>query len=303
MIVNPTISIIVPSYNGAEKISILLNALVNQKTSANEVIVVLDGSTDNTKHVVHSFNKFFNHLRIIEIPNGGRSVARNFGVKNSTGNIIVFYDDDIRPQPDSIQKHLAFHLKHNGLLTGNPVELIEQEKTDIQNYKAHLTEVWTAKYPEGVSKLTQQNLFFTAANCSIKKEDFFKLNGFDERLTDAEDFDLAFRALEKGYSVYFDKSNKAIHHDPITCHSYIRRIRQYQQAQQKLSLLHPERRKKKYYLNPLKQIFYFFFSWRFLPALIDRFSLVQRLPKQFRYKLYSIVIHSLGVVYPNRKLE
>ena len=236
-------------------------------------------------------------------PNQGRSGAKNNGAKRASAEILIFYDDDVAPAVDSLAKHIQFHFSHFGLMAGNPIEFEHDQNPDIENYKAHLNQKWTEKYSDGLNSLTQSNLFFTAANCSMPSKLFWELGGFDERLTDAEDYDLARRALEKNVPVYFDKSNTAIHHDPITCRSYINRIRQYHAAQRKLKELHPDQSFSRHTdLSILKRMFYWMFSFSFWPASIDNTSLWMVLPKFFRYKIYDWVIHSLGVVYPLKKL-
>jgi glycosyltransferase involved in cell wall biosynthesis len=294
-----TSSVIIPTYNGAKKIPLLLDALLKQTFSDFEVIIVVDGSTDNTLEIINGYTNKFNSIKIVSQQNAGRSKAKNNGAKEASGNLFVFYDDDMIPAHNSLKQHYEFHSQNlNSLLAGNPIENIETYKTDIQNYKAWLTKNWTAKYTQEISQLNADNLFFTAANCSMPRAAFELLNGFDERLTDAEDFDLAYRAIKKSISVYFDQSNVAIHNDPITCVSYIKRIRQYQQAQQILSELHPERNHTNEQKN-FKHDIYRLFAHPFIPRMIDHSKLLNILPVKIRYRLYSIIIQSLAIEYPN----
>jgi glycosyltransferase involved in cell wall biosynthesis len=102
-------SIIIPTHNGAGKIHNLLDALLNQSCRDVEIIVVNDGSTDDTGNVLKAFQKAFEHFKIVSQKNAGRSVARNNGARESTSELLIFYDDDMIPFPDSIQKHLDFH--------------------------------------------------------------------------------------------------------------------------------------------------------------------------------------------------
>jgi len=296
------ISVIIPTYNGAKKIPMLLNALTRQSEKNFEVVIVIDGSTDETLDILSAYSNKFNLFKICEQPNGGRSKAKNHGAINALGEILIFYDDDMEPYPFSIEKHAQFHSHYDGLLSGNPVEVIDEHKTDIQNYKAYLTQEWTRKYQDGLNRLSEQNLFFPAANCSIRKDLFLSFNGFDERLTDAEDFDLAMRALQSGTLIYFDKSNVAIHNDPITCRSYIRRTRQYQLAHTKLAEFHPERTKIEKSNGLFNNWVYLFFSFGLFSFLIDRFNIFKALPRKIRYRLYSAILHSSGVVHPHARL-
>lgn len=301
-VVQTKVSVILPTYNGEKKIPVLLNALKAQTDRNFEVIVMIDGSTDGTRRLVEAFETPFPIL-IFDQPNQGRAVVRNHGAEKANGDLLIFFDDDMEPFPDSVQRHLQFHQNHFGLLCGNPVEIESPSQSDIQNYKASLSKKWMDKYSPGLNQMTFDNLFFTAGTFSVRKDTFKKLAGFDNRLTDAEDYDLAYRALEKGIPVYFDKDNRSIHHDKITCLSYIKRIRQYSKAHLKLASLHPNRIPLRTTGQSLvRKPFYFFFSLSFWIQLADRERL-KFLPKVWRYKLYDWIIFSFGFVFKEKKTE
>jgi glycosyltransferase involved in cell wall biosynthesis len=296
------VSVIIPTYNGAGKIGILLNSLLKQINTKFEVIVVVDGSTDTTVDVLNSFQSKFETFKIIVQENRGRAAVRNRGAQESSGNILIFYDDDMEIMENSVVRHISFHTYYDGIVAGNPIEERSLGKTDIQNYKATRSEFWINKYPDGLSELNHSNLFFTAANCSIKRSTFFSLNGFDERLSDAEDYDLAYRALQQNISVFFDKSNRAFHHDPITAKGYIQRLRQYGRAHSMLKNLNPDREINSEQNSLLKRSVYGCLGLPFLVRLIDKGSLQKALPEFVRFKLYDLIIHALAVEFPNRRL-
>ena len=90
----PWVSIIVPSYNGAKRLACCLAALDGQKvTFPFEIIVVLDGSTDNSADVIRQFPG----VRMIGQANAGPAAARNRGVQMARGDLIAFTDDDCVP--------------------------------------------------------------------------------------------------------------------------------------------------------------------------------------------------------------
>ncbi|MFD1000110.1 glycosyltransferase [Ohtaekwangia kribbensis] len=295
------VSVIIPTYNGVNKINVLLNALLKQTYTKFELVVVVDGSTDGTIAVLDDYRNKFAAYKVIVQPNKGRAVVRNRGVKESSGDLLIFYDDDMEPMHDSVSRHISFHDNYQGILGGNQIEERDVKKTDIQNYKATRNEIWMKKYSIGLTRLDYSNLFFTAANCSIKRKTFFALNGFDERLSDAEDYDFAYRAMQEGVEVFFDKSNQAFHHDPITAKSYIQRLRQYSQAHAILEKFYPERRMFKRKCFFLKKFVYSSLALRFWVILIDR-GFLKGLPESARFKLYDLIIQALAIEYPNRGL-
>lgn len=86
------ISIIIPLYNKEEYIASTLNSILSQSFHDFEIVIVNDGSTDDSISIVHSF--YDSRIVIIEQPNSGVSVARNTGIINATGSWILFLDAD-----------------------------------------------------------------------------------------------------------------------------------------------------------------------------------------------------------------
>jgi glycosyltransferase involved in cell wall biosynthesis len=298
------ITVVIPTFNGANKIPTLLSALNKQAVSADfDVIVVIDGSSDATAFVIDEFRseaKF--NVVVITQTNQGRAGAKNAGALRAQNGLLIFYDDDMEPDSNSIAKHYAFHSVHtNAILTGSALEIEGPDKSDVQNYKATLTQKWTGVYPDQPVELGLNETFFAAANCSVSKGTFDRIGNFNQTLTDAEDLEFALRATQKGVSVFFDKSNVAIHHDPITCKSYILRQKQYRLAHRFLVEHYPDRFKSRA-LNKslpyqLKKIWFFLFSFPVWTDAVDQHKLFF-LPRRFRYKVYDWVIQSQSVVFP-----
>lgn len=91
---NVMISIIIPVYNSELTIERCLNSLANQTFSNIEVIVINDGSTDNSLKKIERYQNVISNLKIISQVNGGVSKARNEGIKLSQGRFIMFLDSD-----------------------------------------------------------------------------------------------------------------------------------------------------------------------------------------------------------------
>jgi len=93
------ISVIIPSYNRASFLPEALNSVLDQSVAVREIIIVDDGSTDNTAEVIVDFSDL---VRYVHQPNAGPGVARNTGLAEASGRYIAFLDSDDRWQP----KHL-----------------------------------------------------------------------------------------------------------------------------------------------------------------------------------------------------
>ncbi len=101
---NPQVSVVIATYNRAHLICQAIESIFKQTINDFEIIVVDDGSSDETAHVLAQFS---NRIRVIRQPNRGRSAARNTGVKASQGEIIAFLDSDDLWLPTKLEKQLT----------------------------------------------------------------------------------------------------------------------------------------------------------------------------------------------------
>ena len=97
---NPFFSIIMPTYNRGHILPGSIQSVINQDFTEWELVVVDDGSTDNTKEVIENFSQNDNRIRYLYQSNQERSAARNNGIKNANGKYICFLDSD-----DEYQQH------------------------------------------------------------------------------------------------------------------------------------------------------------------------------------------------------
>jgi len=107
----PLVSVIIPTYNRAGYLSQTLKSVLEQTYRDIEVIVVDDGSTDNTTEVVASFND--SRIRYLKQDHRGLpAIGRNTGLKAASGDYIAFLDDDDLWMPEKIEKQLDYLSKH-----------------------------------------------------------------------------------------------------------------------------------------------------------------------------------------------
>ncbi|MCA0132696.1 glycosyltransferase [Winogradskyella alexanderae] len=170
----PLISIIVPVYNVESYLERCIESLINQTYSHLEIILVNDGSTDNSGDICTSFANRDSRISVYHIENGGSSIARNYGLTKSTGDYIGFVDSDDWIRNDMFQKLLDFSIKNNlkvvecssveskGILnielTNKDIEgIIEEKETTLQRVlKNKRFAVWRRIYKIDVVK----NRFF-----------------------------------------------------------------------------------------------------------------------------------------------
>ncbi|MEE1027728.1 MAG: glycosyltransferase [Agathobacter sp.] len=100
---NPLISVVIPVYNAEKYLDNLLMDVINQTYQRLEIIVVNDGSIDRSLDIAKRYSQKDDRIKIINVPNGGVSKARNLGIENATGQYIRFVDADDRVPQNSTQ--------------------------------------------------------------------------------------------------------------------------------------------------------------------------------------------------------
>jgi len=107
------VSCIVPVYNGARYLGDALDSILAQTSPAGEIVVVDDGSTDDTPDVM---DRYAGRIRAVRQANAGPSAARNAGLELSTGELIAFLDADDLWLPDKLGRQLAVLDAHPGAM-------------------------------------------------------------------------------------------------------------------------------------------------------------------------------------------
>lgn len=183
------ISVIIPTYNASEYIKDAINSVLFQKYSGNvEIIVVDDGSTDDTKKVLAEYIKD-KKIIYIKQKNQGQASARNAGVKKSTGDFIAFLDSDDTWNHDKLNKQMEkFNDKNVGLVyTG--IEWYHSLDNEVIKVKIPKIKGWVFK------KLIVHN-FISTSTVILRKEAFEPFDTCKECLG-VEDFDLWLRVSQK----------------------------------------------------------------------------------------------------------
>lgn len=131
------VSIIVPIFNGEKYISECIDSILTQEYNDFELLLINDGSTDNTNNIINSYND--NRIKIYNQENKGTGSARNLGLKYATGKNIVFVDSDDKISSNYIK---------------TMVELLEETKADIVSCAYKKT-----KLKEDIVVLDKENAF------------------------------------------------------------------------------------------------------------------------------------------------
>lgn len=99
----PLVTIIVPVYNVEKYIKKCLDSLIGQSYSNIEIVIIIDGSTDNSEEIIRKDYKAEHRIRVINQKNAGLGAARNTGIKNANGEYLLFVDSDDWIEPNTVE--------------------------------------------------------------------------------------------------------------------------------------------------------------------------------------------------------
>jgi len=209
------VSIVVPTYNGARRIGACLGALSQQSAShAAEVLVVNDGSTDDTAQVV----LLFPEVRLINQAKAGPAAARNRGAQEARGRFLLFTDDDCVPTP--------------GWLEAMLVALQDDEVVGAKGtYRTRQTEL-VARFVQMEYEDRYRMMaairdidFIDTYSAAYVRERFLEMNGYDTSfpVACAEDVDLSYRMSARGWKMRFHPGAVVYHSHPNTLPCYLKK--------------------------------------------------------------------------------
>ncbi|MDQ3047276.1 MAG: glycosyltransferase family 2 protein, partial [Bacteroidota bacterium] len=207
------LTVIISTYNRFEKLCLTLEALNKQTTLDFKVIVMDDGSRDQTvEKCLGIVNNFKYPIEVYTQKNAGASAAVNHAVSLVKEGLIVLFDDDILPAPSCLQKHLNHHhAQPRSLLSGAAYTDEAAVLSDVERYKVSMEKEWRKISDNGEEALRVnfQNFVITTANMSMNKETFDRIGGFDESLRDGYDYEFGLRALVKNVTLFYDLNIEA----------------------------------------------------------------------------------------------
>ncbi|KAA3661579.1 MAG: glycosyltransferase family 2 protein, partial [Chloroflexi bacterium] len=183
-VTNPTVSVIIPSYNYANFLPEAVESIFNQTFQDFEVIVVDDGSTDNTQEVVQTF-MVRDRFHYIYQENQGLAATRNTGLRAAKGDFVAFLDADDIILPNKLEVQVNW-LRNNpdfGLV-GSGYYYMDEHGVPIEEQRP-----WLRSPHLKIEDLLFDCPFIVHA-ILVKKEWVDKVGGFDKRVRRVEDWDL-----------------------------------------------------------------------------------------------------------------
>jgi glycosyltransferase involved in cell wall biosynthesis len=225
----PLVSVIIPTYNSENYIVETITSVINQSYPNLEIIVIDDGSTDNTKNILLAY---VDKIKYFKIPHSGLpAVARNAGIELAKGNYLAFLDSDDIWLSEKISKQMKILLGNNdiGLISTNAVRFIEKiERKNIESSKNlyfHLNSYNSGKYQ--FKELLCDNFIITSS-VIIRRYLLKEIGIFseDKKMRAIEDYHLWLRIaliadiyyIKETLVKYRDRNNSIRSHDTQFLH-------------------------------------------------------------------------------------
>ncbi len=245
---SPFVSIIIPAYNEGLNLKASVESLLKLNYPNYELIIVNDGSKDNTKEVGKSLVGMQNGLTskikvsLINKPNGGKAKALNAGIQYSTADFVVCMDGDSVLTPDTLKNAVSHFSDPNvGAVAGN---------VKIANRKRWLTDLQALEYVEGLNLARAAQGYVRMVNIipgpiGIFRKEALKDVGYYSSDTFAEDADLTLKILSLGWKVNYEPNAQALTEAPVKLQQLLKQRYRWTRG-----ILQAMRKHKKHLVNP-----------------------------------------------------
>ncbi len=228
----PRVSVVVCSYNGAATLEECLQSLGKLNYPDYEVILVDDGSCDNTRGIAEKFPSVRYHYQ----QNMGLSAARNVGAELATGEVVAYTDSDCVADP-----HWLMYL----------MQAMQDQQVDAiggPNVPPG-SDSWTAKCvaasPGGPSHVMlddQRAEHVPGCNMAFRRSTLLGLGGFDAQFRQAgDDVDVCWRLIDAGFTIGYAPAALVWHHRRTSVRAYFKQQEGYGRSEAMLQLKHPQR--------------------------------------------------------------
>lgn len=178
------VSVVIPSYNSARYVVAAVESVLAQTFRDFEILVIDDGSTDETKEVL---KKYGDVVRYLYKPNGGVSKARNYGIEKARGKYVAFLDADDLWMPEKLEKQVALLESNADAGLSYTSAITVDENLETKNY------VEADEYADACEALLLRMNILILSSSIVRKDILLQTNGFDSQFSTCADKDFWLR--------------------------------------------------------------------------------------------------------------
>lgn len=194
---DPTIAVVIPTYNRAAFLGPAVASIRAQSRRCTEIVIVDDGSTDDTARVV---DRLGSGIRYVRQRNAGPAVARNRGIRETQADLIAFLDTDDRWLPKKLELQVEVMRRHPTVALVSADMAIEDDLGTLltpsnfekRGLRSFFEELSGQPIPHAPRRLLEVN-FVNTSTALIRRDVLHALSGFDDRLRYGEDLELWLR--------------------------------------------------------------------------------------------------------------
>jgi glycosyltransferase involved in cell wall biosynthesis len=224
---DPRVSVVVPVHNCSKTISKCLTSLTNLDYPCFEIIIVDDGSTDETPQICADYAQ----VKTIRIVKSGASKARNVGISESGGEFIAFTDGDCIVEPDWLSELEKGFTGPRIAGVGGDQKCPDDETQFGVIIHGFLKSIgFVADYVK-TDKVMNETEHNPTCNGMYRKEVLEEVGGFDESLWPGEDVDLDLKIRKRGYRLIYNPAACVAHYRPGSYAGFARMLYRYGMAQ------------------------------------------------------------------------
>lgn len=228
----PLVSVVVCAYNAARTLGECLQSLQAVRYPDVEILVINDGSRDETGAIARTFPE----VRVIDIPNGGLSAARNVGFEAASGDIVAYVDSDARVDPDWLT-YLVQPLAEEGIVAVGGPNVVPPDDPWLAQC--------VARAPGAPTHVLIDDCIaehVPGCNMAFRREALQAVSGFNPSYTKAgDDVDICWRIQARGWRIAFAPAALVWHRHRDTIRAYWRQQVGYGEGEAGLSRDHPNK--------------------------------------------------------------
>jgi mycofactocin system glycosyltransferase len=236
----PGVSVIIPVRNRPQAIRACLSALaaVDYPRDRLEVIVVDDGSTDDTAAVVRQCDAALDVALVSLAPSRGPSEARNEGARRARFPVLAFTDSDCIVAPDWLRQQVVEFADRRVAAVGGRVDALD-DGAWLQRYESARSPLDMGARPSAVRPRTLVP-YVVSANLTVARDPFLASGGFSPSLPIGEDVDLVWRLIAAGYRVRYQPASRVKHDHRFALWPFLCRRAFYASSEVMLLERHPD---------------------------------------------------------------
>ncbi len=240
------VSVVIPTLNRADMLATTIDLIENQTVGRDvyEVLIVDNNSSDSTPAVLAQKAAVYPNFKGFVQAKPGAAATRNVGIRQASGEIVLFIDDDILAEPDLVERHIQYHDENPDASIIGTVMSSWQDSTDP--FLRYLRDRGIFNPYSIACGQPMDFSYYHTGNVSTSRKQLWEVDGFNEEffVYGMEDIELGYRLEKSGCRMVPGVAAKGRHKYFPTCEQFIERCQQAGYSLGKMIELHPELRKR-----------------------------------------------------------